>query len=82
LTLGKQTAQLLERNVRNVTRKDTMQGVCKTKGDKKEETPHDPKKTTAGAHHFTINRMKMSEKYGKISRVSQLTQNLIKSSKI
>ena len=31
-------------------------GVCKMKGDKKDETPHDSKKTTAGAHHFTINK--------------------------
>jgi hypothetical protein len=45
--------------------------VCKKKGDKKDETPHDSKKTTARAHHFTINRMKMSEKSGKISKVSQ-----------
>ena len=32
----------------------------------------------AGTNHFTINRMKMSEKSGKISRVSQTTQNLMK----
>jgi hypothetical protein len=48
------------------------------KGDKKDETPHYSKKTTAGAHHFTINGMKMSEKSGKISKVSQSTQNLNK----
>jgi hypothetical protein len=48
------------------------------KGDKNDETPPDSKKTTAGAHHFTINRMKTSEKSGKISRVSQTTQNLMK----
>jgi hypothetical protein len=29
LTLGKQTAQPLERNVQNVTRKDTMQGFAR-----------------------------------------------------
>ena len=33
---------------------------------------------TAGTNHFTINRMKMSEKSGKISRVSQSTQNMMK----
>jgi hypothetical protein len=38
----------------------------------------DSKKTTAGTNHFNINRMKMSEKSGKISRVSQSTQNLMK----
>jgi hypothetical protein len=48
------------------------------KGDKKDETQHDSKKTTAGTNHFTINRMKMSEKSGKISRVSESTQNLMK----
>ena len=48
------------------------------KGDKKDETPPDSKKTTTGAHHFTINRMKTSEKSGKITRVSQTTQNLMK----
>jgi hypothetical protein len=53
-------------------------GVCKMKGDKKDETPPESKKTTAGAHHFTINRMKMSEKSGNISKVSQSTQNLMK----
>jgi uncharacterized protein YfaT (DUF1175 family) len=51
---------------------------CKMKGDKKDETPPDSKKTTTGAHHFTINRMKTSEKSGKITRVSQTTQNLMK----
>ena len=39
---------------------------------------HDFKKMTAGTNHFTINRMKMSEKSGKIFRVSQSTQNLMK----
>jgi hypothetical protein len=54
-------------------------GVCKSRGgDKKDEAQHDSKKTTAGANHFTINRMKMSEKSGKISRVSQSTQNLMR----
>jgi hypothetical protein len=54
-------------------------GVCKSRrGDKKDEAQHDSKKTTAGTNHFTINRMKMSEKSGKISRVSQPTQNLMK----
>jgi hypothetical protein len=48
------------------------------KDDKKDETPPDSKKTTVGAHHFTINRMKMSEKSGKISKVSQSTQNMMK----
>jgi hypothetical protein len=42
-------------------------GVCKRRGDKKDETQYDSKKTTAGTNHFTINRMKMSEKSGKIS---------------
>ena len=54
-------------------------GACKTRrGDKKDENQHDSKKTTAETNHFTINRMKMSEKSGKISRVSQSTQNLMK----
>jgi hypothetical protein len=35
-------------------------------------------KTTVGTNHFTIHRMKMPEKSGKISRVSQSTQNLMK----
>ena len=52
--------------------------VCKRKSDKKDETPHDSKKTTAGANNVTINRMKMSEGSGKVSKVSQSTQNLIK----
>jgi hypothetical protein len=53
--------------------------VCKSRrGDKKDEVQHNSKKTTAGTYHFTINRMKMSEKSGKISRVSQSTQNLMK----
>jgi hypothetical protein len=50
--------------------KGNYAGVCKKKGDKKDETPNDSKKKTEGAHHFTINRMKMSEKSGKIFRVS------------
>ena len=54
-------------------------GVCKSKkGEKKDDSQPDSKKTTAGTNHFTINRMKMSEKSGKISRVSQTTQNLMK----
>ena len=52
-------------------------GVCKMKDDKKDETPHDSEKTTAGTHHSTINRMKMSEKTAKISKVSQ-QQNMKK----
>jgi hypothetical protein len=48
------------------------------KDDKKDETPHDSEKTTAGTHHSTINRMKMSEKTAKISKVSQSTKNLMK----
>ena len=48
------------------------------KGDKRDEVQHNSKKTTAGTNHFTINRMKMSEKSGKISRVLQSTQNLMK----
>ena len=53
--------------------------VCKSRrGDKKDEVQHNSKKTTAGTNHFTINRMKMSEKSGKISRVLQSTQNLMK----
>jgi hypothetical protein len=52
--------------------KEHYAGVCKSRrGDKKVEAQHDPKKTTEGANHFTINRMKMSKKSGKISRVSQ-----------
>jgi hypothetical protein len=35
-------------------------------------------KRAAGTNHFTINRMKISEKSCKISRVSQSTQNLMK----
>jgi hypothetical protein len=54
-------------------------GVCKSRrGDKRDEVQYNSKKTTAGTNHFTINRMKMSEKSGKISRVSQSTQNLMK----
>jgi hypothetical protein len=54
-------------------------GVCKSRrGDKRDEVQHNSKKTTAGTNHFTINRMKMSEKSGKISRVLQSTQNLMK----
>lgn len=53
--------------------------VCKSgKGDKSDDTQPDSKKTTAGTSHFTINRMKISERSGKISRVSQSTQNLMK----
>ena len=54
-------------------------GVCKSKkGEKKDDSQPDSKKTTAGTNHFTINRMKISEKSGKISRVSQTSQSLMK----
>ena len=54
-------------------------GVCKSRrGDKKDEVQHNSKKSTAGTNNFTINRMKMSEKSGKISRVSQSTQKMMK----
>jgi hypothetical protein len=54
-------------------------GVCKSrKGDKKDNAQPGSKKTTAGTIDFTINKMKMSEKSGKISRVSQSTQHLMK----
>jgi hypothetical protein len=47
-------------------------GVCKSRrGVKKYEAQQD-------SNHFTINRMKISEKSGKISRVSQSTQNMMK----
>ena len=53
--------------------------MCKAKGgDKKDDSKQDAKKTTAGANHFIINRLKMSEKSGKISRVSQPIQNMMK----
>jgi hypothetical protein len=72
LTSGKQTAQFMDRN-------GHYAGVCKSRrGDKKDEAQHDSKKTTAGTNHFTINKMKMSEKSGKISRVSQSTQKFMK----
>jgi hypothetical protein len=44
-------------------------GVITRRGDKK---------TTAGTNKFTINRMKMSEKSAKISRVSQSKRNMMK----
>jgi hypothetical protein len=55
--------------------KKHFSGVCKMKGDKKDETPQDSKKTKAGAHHFTINRMKMSKS---LARSPKSTQNLMK----
>ena len=53
--------------------------VCKSgKGDKKDNAQPDFKKGTAGTNHVTLNRMEMSLRSGKISRVSQSTQNLMK----
>ena len=64
-------------------RQDHYATVCRSgKGDKKDDNQSDSKKTTAGAHQVTLNRMNMTLKSGKISRVSQTTQNQMKSSKI
>ena len=54
--------------------------LCNRKGDKKGDPPKDSTKTTAGANTVTINRLIMSEKSrsGRVSRVSQSTQNLIR----
>jgi hypothetical protein len=53
-------------------------GACKSRrGEKKDETQHDSKKTAAGTNNFTINMMKMSEKSGKISRVSQSANHIV-----
>jgi hypothetical protein len=41
--------------------------VCRYgKGDKKDDNQSDSKKTTAGAHQITLNRMNMTLKSGKI----------------
>ena len=60
-------------------RQDHYATVCRSrKGDKKDNNQSDSKKTTTGAHQVTLKRMKMSLRSGKISRVSQSTQNLMK----
>jgi hypothetical protein len=65
----------MERNVPSASVRIIMQGFASQERD---DAQHDSKKTIAGTNHFTINRIKMSEKSGKISRVSQSTQNLMK----
>jgi acyl-[acyl carrier protein]--UDP-N-acetylglucosamine O-acyltransferase len=65
--------------VHQVPREGHYAMVCRSgKGDKKDNTQSDSKKTTAGTNQVTLNRMNMSLKSGKISRVSQTTQNLMK----
>jgi hypothetical protein len=43
-----------------------------------QEAKHASEKTTAGTDHFTTNTMKLSEKSGNISKVSQSIQNMMK----
>ena len=54
--------------------------MCVKKGTAVGDTPKDTSKTTAGANIVQLNALKISEKpsTGKISRVSQTTQDLIK----
>ena len=60
-------------------RQDHFAAVCKSgKEEKTDENKSDAKKTGASTNNVTLNRMNMTLKSGKISQVSQSTQNQMK----
>ena len=74
---GRQTVQFLVRNTKSVDFKVSSLKFVRRKVIRKMRLQK-AAKTTAGAHNISLHRMKMSEGTGKISEVTQSTQNLMK----